>query len=233
MSDKLLKSKPSVGILLLDSDISYIRGDVANKDSFNFEVKFEKVKGYSARRALDKDPKIFYELLNSAKLLENRGVSAIAGNCGYMAYHQKKLAPKLKVPVFLSSLSQIHFISNIISNDSHIGIICADSRYLDKELLNSIDIYDTKNLEIYGLENKKYFYESVIKENIPLNPKEIEKEVVDVAKEIVKDDPKIKVILLECSCLPPYREVVQKETNLPVFDYITMINYVYSSIAST
>jgi len=30
--------------------------------------------------------------------------------------------------------------------------------------------------------------------------------------------------------LPPYSNAVQKATNLPVFDYITMINYVYSAV---
>jgi hypothetical protein len=30
--------------------------------------------------------------------------------------------------------------------------------------------------------------------------------------------------------MPPYGELVQKAVNLPVFDFITMINYVYTAV---
>jgi hypothetical protein len=34
-------------------------------------------------------------------------------------------------------------------------------------------------------------------------------------------------IVLECSMLPPYARAVQEATGLPVFDFVTMINYFY------
>jgi len=36
--------------------------------------------------------------------------------------------------------------------------------------------------------------------------------------------------LMESSVYPPYGAAVQEAVNLPVFDYVTMINYVYSSV---
>ncbi|MBS3768167.1 MAG: hypothetical protein KGY75_08650 [Candidatus Cloacimonetes bacterium] len=77
------------------------------------------------------------------------------------------------------------------------------------------------------------FKKSIIEENGILEPEKIEKEVVDAALKMIKNDKNIKILLLECSVLPPYSLAVQKATGLPVFDYMTMINYVYSSVVQT
>ncbi len=58
----------------------------------------------------------------------------------------------------------------------------------------------------------------------------MEKEVVEAALELIERDPSVKAILLECSMLPPYSKAVQEATGLPVFDFITMIDHVYSSV---
>ena len=53
---------------------------------------------------------------------------------------------------------------------------------------------------------------------------------MDVARRMVDKDPSIRAILLECSLLPPYGAAVQAAVNLPVFDYITMIKFVFSAV---
>ena len=54
----------------------------------------------------------------------------------------------------------------------------------------------------------------------------IEEEAVREALALQVAHPNIGSILLECSDLPPYASAIQRATGLPVFDYITMINYV-------
>ena len=54
---------------------------------------------------------------------------------------------------------------------------------------------------------------------------------VNAAEQLVKDHQDIGAILLECSDMPPYAAAVQKAVNLPVFDFITMINWVHNSVA--
>jgi hypothetical protein len=223
----------AVGILLLDSSAPFIPGDVANATTYKFPVRFQKVSGFTVKKAIWKDPDVFDDLLDAAKKLECQGVRAITGNCGYMAIHQKKLASYMKVPVFLSSLLQIPFISSIIPERGKIGVICADSRSLDSSLLESLGITGLKNIDIKGLEDKKNFYNAVIEETGTLDPGKIEKEVVATAKQMLLDEPEVNAILLECSCLSPYGASVQENLNLPVFDYVTMINYVYSAVVKS
>ena len=44
------------------------------------------------------------------------------------------------------------------------------------------------------------------------------------------DHEEIQALLMECSLLPPYGAAIQAAVNLPVFDYITMINFVFSAV---
>ena len=59
----------------------------------------------------------------------------------------------------------------------------------------------------------------------------IEREVTAVARRLVEENPDVRSILLECSDLPPYAHAVQAATGRPVFDFITMIDYVQRSVA--
>jgi hypothetical protein len=45
--------------------------------------------------------------------------------------------------------------------------------------------------------------------------------------------PDMGAIVVECSMLPPYAAAVQRETSLPVFDFVTMIDYVYAGTHRT
>jgi hypothetical protein len=36
--------------------------------------------------------------------------------------------------------------------------------------------------------------------------------------------------VLECANLPPYAKAIQDAVNLPVFDFVTLTNFVYSAV---
>ena len=225
-----VSSGEAIGILLLDTSVPFIPGDVANATTYTFPVRFQKVKGFSVRRALSKDPSVYQDLHRAAGDLVQQGVRAVTGDCGFMGIHQKKLARELGVPVFLSSLLQISFISLLIGENAKVGIITADSKSLNADLLAAVGVSDPTNLVIGGLEDSQQFYQFAIAETGSLNAGAVEKEVVTVARNMVAENPQIRALLLECSLLPPYAAAVQDAVNLPVFDYITMINYVFAAV---
>jgi Asp/Glu/hydantoin racemase len=136
----------------------------------------------------------------------------------------------LAVPVFLSSLLQLSFMTSMIGDGEKIGIITANAGILDDSLLHEVGLQDAGSVIIKGMEDQEHFREAIIEEAGCLDDKKMEKEVVSVVEKMVKENPAIKMILLECACLPPYGAAVQKAVNLPVFDFITMINYVYSAV---
>lgn len=225
-----VSSGEAIGILLLDTSVPFIPGDVANATTYSFPVRLKKVNDFSVARALAKDPEIYDHLLSAAQELVQQGVRAITGDCGFMGIHQKRLARALNVPVFLSSLLQIPFIKSLIGPDAAVGIITADSRSLDADLLAAVGVSESTNLVICGLEDQPHFYEFAIEESGSLDTHAVKNEVVEVARRMVAEDQRIRTILLECSLLPPYASAVQETVKLPVFDYITMINFVFSAV---
>ncbi len=221
----------AIGILLLDTSFApYIPGDVANATTYSFPVRFKKVNGLTVERMFNKDITFLNRVIEASRELVEEGVKAITGDCGFMALFQREVAKQLEVPVFLSSLLQLSFLTRIIGEGKKIGIITANAKILDDTLLREVGLEDINSVYIKGMENKEYFRKAIIEEVGWLDAEKVKKEVVSVAEKMIIEDPKVKIILLECSCLPPYGAAVQEAVNLPVFDYITMINYVYSAV---
>lgn len=224
----------AVGILLLDSPVPFIPGDVANATSYEFPVRFKKVAGFTVEKALAKDPGIYPALLEAAKDLAANGVRVITGDCGFMALHQSRLAAELDIPVCLSSLFQIPFIRHTVAPDQNIGIITASAKSLSHEFLDGIGILaqplsGPTDLVIQGLETCPEFFSAALEEKGTLDDKLVREEVIQAAISLTGME-NIGAILLECSLLPPYAAAVHKATGLPVYDYLTMINYLFSVV---
>jgi hypothetical protein len=225
-----VSSGEAIGILLLDTSVPFIPGDVANATTYRFPVRYQKVDGFTVRRALDKDPSIYEALEKAAGKLVGQGVRAVTGDCGFMALHQQRLVDALNVPVFLSSLLQIPFIGSIIGRSARVGVITADASSLDDELLAAVGVTDPGQVVVYGLQDEPAFHRFAIEETGDLDAEAVERGVVAAARKMVEQDVRIKALLLECSLLPPYAAAVQQAVNLPVFDYITMIDFVFRAV---
>ena len=215
----------SIGILILDASYPCVPGNVGNASTFSFPVRYEKVQGASIDRLLNKqDPELATPFIQAARNLRDHGVKAITGACGFMAFFQQEVAASVDIPVFLSSLLQIPFIHQITGKK--VGIITANASCLTPKHFQATGIPQSLPMVIAGMENQTEFREAVLEEKGSLDSSKIEQEVVQVAKELVASNPDVGAILLECSDLPPYAKVIQKEVDLPVFDFFTMINYV-------
>lgn len=223
-------SGEAIGILLLETAVPFIPGDVANATTYDYPVRFRKVEGFSVARAIGKDPTIYDALKTAAQDLVDQGVRAVTGDCGFMALHQQRLARELGVPVFLSSLLQIPFVLSVIGKGGRVGLLTADGRSLDQALLAAAGVTDTDRLVIEGLESRPNFYRFAIEETGSLDPAAVEAEVVAAGRSLMARDGAIKALLLECSLLPPYAAALQAAVQVPVFDYITMIDFVFSAV---
>jgi len=220
----------AIGILLLDTSVPFIPGDVANATTYDFPVRFRKVQGFTVARAIGKDPAIYDTLRTAARELVGQGVRAVTGDCGFMALHQQRLARDLEVPVFLSSLLQIPFMLSILDRESKIGVLTADGRSLDETLLAAVGVTDADRLVVEGLEAQPHFHRFAIQETGTLDPEKVAGEVVAAGRNCMARDKAVKALLLECSLLPPYAAELQAAVQVPVFDYITMINFVFSAV---
>ena len=219
----------SIGILILDATYPCIPGNVGNASTFPFPVRYKRVKEASIERLVkQKDITLLEPFIDAAIELQEEGVKAITGACGFMALFQREVSDAVDVPVFLSSLLQIPFIYQI--KKQKIGIITADSKSLTPEHFISVGVNKEIPLLIGGMEDQKEFREAILEEKGTLDSDLIEREVVGVAKKLITENPDIGALVLECSDLPPYAHAIQKEVNLPIFDFTTMIQYVHTTL---
>lgn len=220
----------SVGIVYIE-DVHYpmLPGNVVNAYTYDFPVRMKAVPNLTAQRLFDGDPTAYDDVLATAKyMVEKEGVRAICSACGFFGNYHNKVAAELDVPVALSSLVQIPWIRSVIKLGQKIGILTASGCSLTPELFKAVGVDNTDDIIFRGMENSKNF--SAVCTNIGYwDNGEAEKEIVDVALELIEEDGDIGAILLECSDMPPYAYAIQAATQLPVFDFITLIKWLHNA----
>jgi Aspartate racemase len=220
-----------IGILILDAAYPCIPGNVGNATTYDFPVRYKEVKGSSIERLLnERDPSLLEPFIQGAKELEAEGVRAITGACGFMALFQPQVAAAVEVPVFLSSLLQVPFIRQTLKPGQKIGIVTANASVLTDEHFRNVGIAPDTPMAVYGMEEQEEFRTSVLEEKGTLDSDKVEREILGVVERMLRENPQVAAVVLECSDLPPYAAAVHAATGLPVFDFITMIRHVQSAL---
>ncbi|MCD6580173.1 MAG: aspartate/glutamate racemase family protein [Desulfuromusa sp.] len=218
-----------IGILLVDCFTPFIPGDVGNASTYSYPVLYHTVQGCSLERLINLgDETLTDTVVKAAKFLEQRGVRGITSDCGFMIRFQDAVARAVKIPVFLSSMTQLPMVGATLGWSRPVGIITANAKRMTPELLTIATAGSNVKFVVAGLEDKPAFRAPILDETGPLDPQKIESEIVEVAIELLRKNPEIGAILLECSNMPPYAHAVQQATGLPVFDFTTLINFMVS-----
>ena len=220
----------SVGILLLDSHVPYVPGDVANASTYRYPVIYELVSGLKADICLNGAPEFVAPVIAAAKSLADQGVRGISSDCGFMLQYQNSVADAVDVPVALSSLLQLPLIERTLKPDATVGIITADSTNLTTDFLQRAGITPRNPVCIRGMQNEAEFSSSIFEAKGTMDTDLMTRETVSVAESMCRADPKLGAILLECSLLPPYAGAVQQAVGLPVFDFISLIDFMRSGL---
>jgi len=229
----------AIGILAVDGLWNpLVPGSVHNATTWDFPVLYQVVEETAKWRILNIEaegdsfsPRVRDALIAGAKELERRGVRAISGGCGFLANFQKDVTEAVDVPVFLSALSQIPLIRQGLKSGQKIGIMTAASDQLGAETFRQVGVSNMSDLVIVGTQECGEFAKLRATTQVGhFNPFKIEQDIANLAKQFVKDNPDISVILLECSSLPPYAWAIQNAVDLPVFDYYTLVEWVYMAV---
>lgn len=72
--------------------------------------------------------------------------------------------------------------------------------------------------------------QELVRGKISYSYEDIEKEMVDAAKNLVAEYPDVASIVLECTQMPVYAQSVQEAVGLPVYDVFTMASWFYSGL---
>jgi hypothetical protein len=219
----------TVGIMLLDVWYPLLPGNVVNACTYDFPVRMRHVPGADQRRMHGADDTLLDSLIETGKLLEMEGCRVICGACGYFGHFQSRVAAALDVPVMLSSLIQIPWIKTALKPDQKVGLVCADGPSLTPGIWESCGV-NPDDVIFKEVPRGGEFTAFLKSEWGNFDNDKIREEVVGTAMDLAAN-PEVGAILLECSDMPPYAADVQRATNLPVFDFITLIKYAHSAVA--
>ncbi len=219
----------AIGILVLDLWYPYLPGNVANGSTFSFPVLYKILKGSTGEQILSFDTALFDMIIEGGEELERQGARAIIGACGYFGHYQKEASIRLKVPTFLSSILQAPVIIQGLKPDQKLGIICANAGGFTPGLLSQCGVTDLSRVVVTGSESCAEF-QNIEECTGHFNSRKIEQEMADLARQLVRKNPEIGAILLECSDMPPYARAIQNAVRLPVFDFTSLVNWVYHGV---
>jgi len=222
------RSKPPIGILLLETTFPRIKGDIGNPRTFSFPVLLRTVAGASPRKVvIDADRGLIDTFIDAGRELAACGVRAITTSCGFLALFHQQLVEALPVPVFTSSLLQVHLARSVIRSNRKVGIITARKQSLTEKHLAGVGLQDFP-LAIVGMERAQEFSAVFIGGKTTLDVQRCDQEMRAAAQELMREHPDVGAIVLECANMPPYADTVRQVTGLPVFDAVTLVNYACS-----
>jgi Asp/Glu/hydantoin racemase len=225
------QENPAIGILMLETTFPRIPGDIGNPKTFSFPIIYKTVSGASPKKVvIDADTRLIEEFIDAGHALVAQGVKAIATSCGFLALFHRQLVEALSVPVYTSSLLQVHLAGSVIRRDQKVGIITARHQSLTEAHFAGVGIQDYP-LAVVGMEDAEEFSAVFIGGKQKLNEAKCRREMQSTTLKLVSAHPEVGAIVLECTNMPPYADAIRQATGLPVFDVVTMVNYAYGALA--
>ncbi len=141
-----------IGILLIDKSwYPMVPGNVVNAWTYKYPVRFKPVKNLDTPTLHSGSQEVYQTILDAAKELQEEGVRAISGACGFFGYFQNQLAADLDVPVAVSSLVQVPWIRTLLKPGQKIGVMTANAEALNESIYKNCGITDTEDLVIGNL----------------------------------------------------------------------------------
>lgn len=208
-------------------------GSVENATTFNFPVLYKAIPAADIPNVVrpEPHPEVLEQLIGAGQELVEQGCRAIVAACGYFGNYLPEARAVIKAPCFFSSLMQLPLILNSIGDDKKVGVICADGRVLPKaRVISNCGVSDKSRLVIRGGYCGVDEAHEIVDESWGYNPKKLEQDIVACARQMVEEDPLISAFLLECTLFPACSYAVSDALKMPVYDFVTLINWVYSAV---
>lgn len=230
--------QPLIGILGWEAgnvdtlaQLEKIPGNIAHPETFDFPVDYQRITGAHYQTVVvQPNAGVLASMVDTARAMERRGIRAVLTSCGFNAVFQRELASAVEVPVFASALLQVPLVHRMLKPDQSVGIITAAEEHLTTAHLTSVGITDEMPICITGLENSTEFSRILADPKAEPVVEKLESEIVDLARRLVAEDRANGAIVLECTDLPPFAAALRRALRVPVFDIVSLANWVYESI---
>lgn len=226
-----------LGIIILDDVYPGFPGDVRNASAYPFPIQFGIVEGIDIRKLVFEDDKspCLAPIQRAARKLEDMGCRAVAAECGYFAYFQKEIAGYVDIPAFMSSLLQVPFAQQLVGPNKVVGLLVGSRQYMTTAHLEAVGVQAGSNFVVAGatddyacpefdhlwIESKRTdppgaFYDIA------------ERDFIHAGVDFYNKHPNMGAMVLECTGMQPFARAIQREIDIPIFSWGTLLDYAYS-----
>lgn len=216
---------------MLDCSPFDIPGCAACDQTYPFFVKRLVVPGATVEMMTSGSESLLGPVLDTARELEQSGVDAIVGDCGFMALYQKPLQKSVAVPVFTSSLLLVPMVASIIAEKQRVGILTFRADTLGEAIFQSAG-WSSHEIPVLvaGVEDQSAWQLLRTPEH-PFHGADLEQQLLDVCRRLGRDHPDLGALVLECTVMPPFAYKIQTEIDVPIFDITMMASLLATSFS--
>jgi aspartate/glutamate racemase len=223
----------TIGLVQVRADLPMMPGNMGNATTFDFPMLYREMNVDNVMDLMKPEmTKNFTDgIVEAAKWLELQGVSAIMGNCGFFAHYQKVVQERIDTPFFSSSLMMLPMMVQSLPRNKKVGVLTANGPLLASgQAMENCGLnreLQASRVVIEGCENDHEFAYAMSLDG-KFNANRMERDILEGTQRLLKKDKDIAMILLECTELPPHAVAVQKMVKMPVWDYTSLTNWIYS-----
>ena len=224
-----------VGVLMLDTRFPRAPGDVGNATTWPFPVRYRIVEGAETGRIMgeEPDPTLLEPFIDAARELERDGVNLITTSCGFLSVFQQELAAAVSVPVLTSALAQVPLAASAIGRDQRVGILTERPNLTERHFRSVGWSQADIDVTIMAMPQEAMFPRVFIDQTHEADPATLEREMVALASQLVREHPDVGAIVLECTNFVPFSQAMRRAAGLPIFDLYTLVMWGYRATAGT
>lgn len=219
-----------VGILMLEARFPRIPGDMGNATTWPFPVLYKVVSGASPQRVVrERAVGLLEPFLDAARELVRLGADGITSNCGFLSLFQDEIAAAAGVPVAISSMMQVAMVNRLLPPGKRAGILTISAATMTPEHLAKAGV--PADTPLGGTDGGREFTRAIIGDEAQMDVAAAEQDILDSGAALVKANPTLGAIVLECTNMAPYARALSEHVRLPVFDIYSFVTWFHTGIA--
>lgn len=209
----------SLAVLQLDTWFPRLPGDIACPDSYSRPVRLQTIPRASVAAVVSPAPEQL-DLRAFEQAVQVATEPLITTSCGFMIYFQDRLSTVARQPFISSALTALPEVR---------------TRYTDEEIL--ILTFDEATLSapayaaslngfsgpVVGLNKSGHLYSTIKQDHREMDKDRVRAELADQTSQILAAHKQIKILLLECTNLSPYKSVFRAGFEGEIIDNLTIL----------
>lgn len=220
-----------LGVLRLENGRIPLPGSCTEEETYGYPVILRHVPGAWGENVTKGDRSVCAAYVQCAREMEAAGCAAVVTTCGFTSLFQADMAAAVSIPVAASTLLLVPMVLATLPADAELAVLTYDASRLSAAHCAAAGwSRDDPRVVIDGIDGTESWVELVKPQPEPTHEMLL-RDIGAAAQRAIAAHAKVRAILFECTVFPIVTADVRALTGLPVYDYMTLANYVMGAAA--